>query len=178
VQLYDRYRDQLEIRAVHEVAHQWWYQLVHNDPVNQPWIDEGLAEYSSRIYYEAVHGMDAADILESRRWQLVVDGLISREENTALNQPVMAFADSIQYEGVVYAKGALFFSAVRRSLGERAFKQFIQSYLANNQNKIVTPQELLAELRRVNPQIADVLYTEWIAPLSARTPDGPTSEDR
>ena len=178
VQLYDRYRDQLEIRAVHEVAHQWWYQLVHNDPVNQPWIDEGLAEYSSRIYYEAVHGMGAADILESRRWQLVVDGLISREENTALNQPVMAFAVSIQYEGVVYAKGALFFSAIRRSLGDRAFKQFLQSYLANNQNKIVTPLELLAELRRVNPQIADVLYTEWIAPLSARAPDGPTSEDR
>ena len=45
------------------------------DPVNQPWIDEGLAEYSSRIYYEAVHGMGAADILESRRWQFVVDGL-------------------------------------------------------------------------------------------------------
>jgi aminopeptidase N len=90
----------------------------------------------------------------------------------------MAFADGIQYEGIVYGKGALFFSAIRRTLGERAFKQFLQSYLANNQNKIVTPLELLAELRRVNPQIADVLYTEWIAPLSARAPDGPTSEDR
>ena len=178
VQLYDRYRDQLEIRAVHEVAHQWWYQLVHNDPVNQPWIDEGLAEYSSRIYYEAVHGMGAADILESRRWRVVVDGMISREEDAALNQPVMAFADSSQYEGVVYAKGALFFSAIRRSLGERAFKQFLQSYLANYQYKIVTPQEILTELRRVNPQIADTLYTEWIGPLSDKAASGSTDQER
>ncbi len=178
VQLYDRYRDQLEIRAVHEVAHQWWYQLVHNDPVNQPWIDEGLAEYSSRIYYEAVHGAGAADILESRRWQVVVDGLISREEDAALNQPVMAFADSIQYEGVVYAKGALFFSTIRRSLGERAFEEFLENYLANNLYGIVTPETLLAELRQINPQVADVLYTEWIGPLSARAADVATPQER
>ena len=178
VQLYDRYRDQLEIRAVHEVAHQWWYQLVHNDPVNQPWVDEGLAEYSSRIYYEAVHGAGAADILESRRWQIVVDGLINREEDAALNQPVMAFADSVQYEGVVYAKGALFFSTIRRSLGERAFKQFLENYLANNQYGIVTPQTLLAELRQINPQVADVLYTEWIGPLTARAADVAAPQER
>ena len=178
VQLYDRYRDQLEIRAVHEVAHQWWYQQVHNDPVNQPWVDEGLAEYSSRIYNEAVHGMDAADILESRRWLAVVDALISREEDAALNQPVMAFVNGAQYEGVVYAKGALFFSAIRRSLGERTFKQFLQNYLANNQYKIVTPQALLTELRRVNPQVADVLYTEWIGPLAGAAQDDSPSQDR
>ena len=169
VELYDRYRDQLEIRAVHEVAHQWWYQIVHNDPVNQPWLDEGLAEYSSRIYNEAVHGMATADILESRRWQLVVDGLVSRDEDAALNQPVMAFANGAQYEGVVYAKGALFFSAIRHSLGDRAFKQFLRDYLANNQNKIVTPLTLLRELRRINPQVADALFTEWIGPLSGST---------
>ena len=176
VQLYDRYRDQLEIRAVHEVAHQWWYQLVHNDPVNEPWVDEGLAEYSSRIYYEAVHGEDAANILEIRRWQAVVDGLISRDEDTALAQSVMAFADGIQYEGIVYGKGALFFSAIRRTLGERAFKQFLQNYLANYQYKIVTPLDMLAELRRVNPQVADLLYTEWIGPLASPPPEGATPE--
>ena len=70
VQLYDRYRDQLEIRAVHEWRISGGISWVHNDPVNQPWVDEGLAEYSSRIYYEAVHGAGAADILESRRCRL------------------------------------------------------------------------------------------------------------
>ena len=170
VQLYDRYRDQLEIRAVHEVAHQWWYQLVHNDPVNQPWVDEGLAEYSSRIYYEAVHGPDAADILEYRRWQAVVDGLISREQDAPLAQPVTAFADGRIYEGIVYGKGALFFSAIRRTLGEREFKQFLQNYLADYQYKIITPADMLTALRGVDPEVADVLFNEWIGPLASRPP--------
>lgn len=176
VQLYDRYRDQLEIRAVHEVAHQWWYQLVHNDPVNQPWVDEGLAEYSSRIYYEAVHGQDAADILEYRRWQAVVDGLVSREQDAPLAQPVTAFADGRLYEGIVYGKGALFFSAIRRTLGERAFKQFLQNYLADNEYKIVTPENMLEALRGVDPEVADVLFTEWIEPEASQPPQSAAPE--
>lgn len=162
VELYDRYRDQLEIRAVHEVAHQWWYQLVHNDPVNQPWIDEGLSEYSSRIYYEAVHGNTSAEIMESRRWRAVLDGLIGRAEDAPLNQPVMAFANGTQYEGIVYGKAALFFSAVRTSLGERVFRQFLRDFLVKYQFKIVTPEDLLAELRQINPQVADALFAEWV----------------
>ena len=93
-----------------------------------PGLMRGWPNTPGRIYYEAVHGPDAADILEYRRWQAVVDGLISREEDAALAQPVTAFADGRIYEGIVYGKGALFFSAIRRTLGERAFKQFLQNY--------------------------------------------------
>ena len=73
VQLYDTYRADLEIRAVHEAAHQWWYQLVHNDPVNFPWMDEGIAEYASKLYYEAIRGRSFAESLQARRWQAVID---------------------------------------------------------------------------------------------------------
>src|SRR5690606_20497396 len=81
LQLYDRHRNELEIRTVHEVAHQWWYQLVHNDPTNLPWIDEGLAEYSTKLYYEAMRGPAFADTLQAQRWQAVIDGLVGRGED-------------------------------------------------------------------------------------------------
>ena len=32
VELYTRFRNNMEILVAHEVAHQWWYQIVHNDP--------------------------------------------------------------------------------------------------------------------------------------------------
>ena len=123
-----------------------------------------------------MHGPDAADILEYRRWEAVVDGLITREEDTALAQPVTAFVDGVQYEGIVYGKGALFFSALRRTLGEREFKQFLQVYLANNEYKIVTSQDMLAALRQVNPQVADLLYTEWIGPIASQPQEETTPE--
>ncbi len=29
----------MEWIVVHEVLHQWWYSLVGNDQVNEPWLD-------------------------------------------------------------------------------------------------------------------------------------------
>ncbi len=162
VQLYDQYRSELEIRAVHEVAHQWWYQLVHNDPINLPWMDEGLAEYSSKIYYEAMRGQSSADLLQAQRWQAVIDAMVGREEDEPLNQPVMAYADGRIYESVAYGKGALFFDAIRQSLGERPFQDFLHDYVEEYTFDIVTPADLLTVLRRHNPQVADSLYRTWI----------------
>ncbi|MEZ4639707.1 MAG: M1 family metallopeptidase [Caldilineaceae bacterium] len=170
VQLYDQSRNELEIRAVHEVAHQWWYQLIHNDPVNLPWMDEGLAEYSSKIYYEAMRGQGDANILQAQRWQAVIDLLVGRGADEPLNQPVMAYADGGVYESVVYGKGALFFDAVRRSLGERTFDEFLRAYVEEYTFKIVTPPDLYRVLRGFNPQVADSLYRTWIG-------ESPTLDD-
>lgn len=32
----------------HEVAHQWFYGLLGNDQMRQPWLDEGFADFSAR----------------------------------------------------------------------------------------------------------------------------------
>jgi aminopeptidase N len=37
---------------VHEVAHQWWYSLVGNDQINYGFLDEGLTEYSTILFFE------------------------------------------------------------------------------------------------------------------------------
>ena len=165
VQLYDAYRAELEIRAVHEVAHQWWYQLVHNDPVNTPWMDEGISEYASKLYYEAIRGRSYAESLQARRWQAVIDLLAARGEDAPLNQPVAVYADGAQYESVVYGKGALFYDAIRQALGERQFEAFLKSYLKNYRFRIVAPEDLLAELRAYDPQVADSLYQKWIGAI-------------
>lgn len=43
--------DDREEVVVHETAHQWWYGLVGNDNINESFIDEGLATFSTSYYY-------------------------------------------------------------------------------------------------------------------------------
>ncbi len=42
-----------ETAIIHEIAHQWWYGLVGNDQVREAYLDEGLAEYSTLMFYLA-----------------------------------------------------------------------------------------------------------------------------
>jgi len=38
--------------GVHETAHQWWFASVGNNQALEPWLDEALATYSERLFYE------------------------------------------------------------------------------------------------------------------------------
>jgi aminopeptidase N len=137
VELYTRFQESLEILVAHEVAHQWWYEIVHNDPVNMPWLDEGLAEYSVKLYAEKLYGPANAALLERQRWQTPLDLLVAREEDAPLNRPVESFATGRQYEAVIYGKGALFFSQLRATLGDRRFQRLLRDYLASHRYQIV-----------------------------------------
>lgn len=42
--------DSMKQMVVHEVAHQWFYRMVSNDPFNEAWLDEGLATIAELFY--------------------------------------------------------------------------------------------------------------------------------
>lgn len=162
VELYDRFRGDLEILVAHEVAHQWWYQMVHNDPVNEPWLDEALAEYSVKLYFEDLHGQKQSDKVLLNRWQIPVNGLENQDNDLVLDQAVDAFASSSQYETIIYGKGALFYDTLRQTLGKRRFERFLQSYLTTHLYQIVDTADWADALRTLNNPALQVQFDEWV----------------
>jgi len=45
-------KNYLTTLSVHETAHQWWDGLVGTDQALEPWLDEALATYAERIFYQ------------------------------------------------------------------------------------------------------------------------------
>jgi hypothetical protein len=161
-ELYGRFRENLEVLIAHEVAHQWWYQVVHNDPVNEPWLDEALAEFSMGIYMEELRGQRAADHLLYDRWQTPLNLLRTNGQETLVNQAVVNFADVTQYEAIVYGKGALFYNELRRQLGDRKFFRFLHSYLEKHRYGLVDSATLQADLAALQDPAVDALFVEWV----------------
>ncbi len=162
VELYDRYRDSLEILVAHEVAHQWWYQLVHNDPINEPWLDEALAEYSVKLYLEELYGGEDANELQANRWQTTINSIKNQGGDRPVNQTVGDFASDPQYEGIVYGKGALFYDTLRQALGDRRFNNFLRGYLEDHRYQIVNTDDWLEAIYRLNTPELEVLYESWV----------------
>ena len=44
---------------MHEIAHQWFYGIISNDPYHDAWLDEGLTEFADSIlFYTEYKGLD------------------------------------------------------------------------------------------------------------------------
>jgi aminopeptidase N len=168
IELYTRFRENLELLAVHEMAHQWWYNIVHNDPVSEPWLDEALAEYSMKLYMEAMRGEDDAGLLQVKRWQTPLDGLRGKGQDTAVDQPVASFLNGTQYETIVYGKGALFYDLIRDEIGTRRFDRFLNSYLQAHRWGIIDTDDWLAALSDLPDPTLAPLFEQWIAPPPAQ----------
>jgi hypothetical protein len=163
IELYTRFRENLELLAAHEMAHQWWYNIVHNDPVAEPWLDEALAEYSMKIYMEAMRGEDDAGRLQVMRWQTPLDSLKAKGQDTAVDRPVEDFLNGTQYETIVYGKGALFYDQVRDAVGTRRFDRFLHNYLDAHRWGIVDTATWLEALRDLPDPSLVPLFDQWIA---------------
>ena len=159
----DLYRDRregLEDRLAHEVAHQWWYAQVGSDQVNTPWLDEGLAEYSTATYYRDVYGQARANTLINQRWLVPYQAAVEEGYDAIVNQPSSAFGP--EYEVTVYGKAALFFDAVRQRLGDDAYQAVLQEYLDRYRWRIATPDAFLQVVKSVSGQDIEDLYSRWI----------------
>ncbi len=167
VELYNKERSSLESVVAHEIAHQWWYQIVHNDPVNAPWLDEALAEYSMKRYMEDLHGDASAARMQRTRWDAALELLRQRAGDAPVGMTVDEYEDGGQYETIVYGKGALFYDALRDRLGDRRFDQFLRDYLEEHRYGIVTVDEWLADLQALDDPALVELYRKWINPPSS-----------
>ena len=51
----------MESTVAHEVGHQWFYALVGDDQLDDPWLDESLTQFITLQYYEDQYGVQGAD---------------------------------------------------------------------------------------------------------------------
>jgi tartrate-resistant acid phosphatase type 5 len=156
---YDRVNDPVFISTIsHETAHQWWYNTVGNDVFNAPWLDEGLATYSTGLFYEGEGGSQAygnyfAAIDQPTATQYPITGSLSYFEG---------LDDASAYSQTVYFRAALFFRALRERIGDQAFFNAIQLYYRQNQFAIADNQDLLGAFEQAAGSSLEDFFSEWL----------------
>ena len=152
------------VATAHEVAHQWWYNVVGNDVIDEPWLDEALTTFSSGLYFEAVRGPAAYEELRTQ-WQRGYEQIVERGEDDLITLGLPHFEgqdEAASYGVVVYWKGALFFQAVRDTIGDEAFFRALRNYYATHKYRIATPEDLLNAFEEAAGRQLDGLFQEWL----------------
>lgn len=139
--LYDNTINNLVIAiAVHETAHQWWFEQVGNDQAEQPWLDEALATYSEYVFYENAYPDSV-----SWWWTYRVD---IYQPQGFVDIPIYAGGGFRPYTNAVYLRGAHFLADLRKRIGDDVFFAFLQDYLQQENGKIATAADFFRILNQ------------------------------
>ncbi len=150
----------LEATVAHEVGHQWFYNLVGNDQLDEPWLDESLTQFATLQYFTDEYGQAGSEGFRADiegRW-----GYLSNDP-IPVGLPVREYSDA-EYSGIVYGRGALFFEALRDKLGADIFDEFMKNYTTDNAWKISTAEILRTEAEIHCKCDLSALFDEWIYP--------------
>lgn len=130
----------LETATAHEVAHQWFFNMIMSDQIDEPWIDEGMAQYLTALYYEDTYGASAARSIRDSwysRWNRV------KSRAMAIGLPVRDYSET-DYSAIIYGRAPLFIQALREKMGDEMFFKFLHALFADYEWGILTTQEYRA----------------------------------
>jgi len=152
-----------DIIPVHEVAHQWWGNVVGWSDYRDQWIDEGLAVYLSLLFTDSQKIPDHTlqQWLSRYRKRLVTKSSDTDEAPADIGPVTMGTRLSSSkspdaYDVVVYSKGAWIFHMLREMLrdsnardSDTRFTALLHTLISKYAQKALTTEELQKEIESV-----------------------------
>jgi hypothetical protein len=150
----------LEAVTIHEIAHEWWYAVVAFNEAEEPWLDEGITDYSTLRLLNMVYGSDATvlqlggielDYLQIRRLEYLANPLV----------PMYGKAwdfDGMGYGVATYSKPALALSTLENVLGDETMLKIMSTFFEQYKFSHPTTQDLRSVAEDVAGQKLDWFF--------------------
>lgn len=138
----------------HELAHQWFGNLVTEVDGNHHWLQEGFATYYALLAEKEIFGADFFYFkLYDTAEQLQAISLNNKGESL-----INAKASSLTF----YEKGAWALVMLKNQIGETAFKKGIKNYLEKYKFRNVTIQNFLSEMGQASGKDLINFENDWL----------------
>lgn len=149
-----------ESLVVHELAHQWFGDLVIIKHWSHAWIKEGMASYSEVMWTEHEYSLQEAAyyrLLEARRYL--------SEDSSRYRRPMVThvYREAIElYDRHIYEKGSCVYHMIRAELGDKLFWQAIQTFVQDNAHKTVETIDLLRAIEKATGRNLLFLFDQYV----------------
>lgn len=145
--------------VAHEMAHQFWGNLVTCADWSHFWLNEGLTVFMVAAYKEQRWGRPAYErelgLLRARH-QAAVDATFDVPLTFAGEYPSLRMKRAI-----VYSKGALFVARLRETMGERAFWTALARYTRRFAGRAVVTQDFQRVFAAETDEDLSKLFDDW-----------------
>jgi aminopeptidase N len=149
-----------ESLVVHELAHQWFGDLVVIKHWSHAWIKEGMASYSEVMWTEHEYSAD-----EAAYYRLQEARSYLAEDSSRYRRPMVThvYREAIElYDRHIYEKGSCVYHMIRAELGEELFWKAIQTFVQDNAHKTVETIDLLRAIEKATGRNLAYLFDQYV----------------
>ncbi len=149
-----------ESLVVHELAHQWFGDLLVIKHWSHAWIKEGMASYSEVMWTEHEYGDQEAAyyrLLEARSYL--------SEDSSRYRRPMVThvYREAIElYDRHIYEKGSCVYHMIRAELGEELFWPAIHTFVQDHAHKTVETVDLLRAIEKATGRNLTYLFDQYV----------------
>jgi len=144
-------RQRIYTVVAHEMAHQWFGDLVTMAWWDDLWLNEGFAswmENKSSVDLNPTWKAAATAVAGDRERAMGIDA-------TAATHPIVRHVETVDqigeaFDGITYSKGQAVIEMLESTLGPDVFRQGIRSYMAKYKYGNTVTKDLWAELSRAS----------------------------
>src|SRR6266496_594814 len=145
--------------GAHELAHQWWGNMVTCRDWNHFWLNEGMASFMAAAYLE--HRFGRAEYLrEIESYRKNYDRVRAAGKDKSLVFPDWLHPTSDD-RSLVYDKGAYVIHLLREELGEKVFWTGIQTYTRAYFGKSVVTAEFQTAMEQASGKSLAPFFSKW-----------------
>jgi aminopeptidase N len=149
-----------ESLVAHELAHQWFGDLVVIKHWSHAWIKEGMASYSEVLWTDKEYGKEDAAyyMLNEARNYLA-------EDSSRYRRPIVThvYREAIElYDRHLYEKGACVYHMIRAELGDELFYKAVHTFVQDNAHKTVETIDLLRAIEKATGRNLMFLFDQYV----------------
>ena len=145
--------------VAHELAHQWWGNLLTCREWPEAWLNEGFATYFEYVWREHAHGRDEADC------ELLNDTQAYLGEAGKYQRPVVCrqYNEPIElFDSHLYDKGGRVLHMLRHKLGDEVFWRALNLYAERHAHRSVETRDLARAIEDASGRNLDPFFDQWI----------------
>jgi aminopeptidase N len=147
-----------EVLVSHELAHQWFGDLVTCKDWSHAWLNEGFATYYSLLFAQHKNGRD--DMMYGLMQDM--DKILAWTDERPIvyrrfKEPVEQFSFNR-----AYSKASWVVHMLRSELGDDLFRRCVKTYLERFQYKTVTTEDLNNVVEELSGRSFDQFFDQWV----------------
>lgn len=147
----------VEDLMAHEIAHQWFGDMVTEKKFSHLWLSEGFATYMTDIYVESRYGRDAMNsrLNEERRKVIDFERGSDRPVVDSVSPP-MQLLSPISYE-----KGGWVLHMLRKQISDSAFHKLIRTFYDRYKGKNADTEDLQRVAEEISGTNLSQFFRQW-----------------